>query len=86
MKKSVGGGPALLLTRKVFVALKKGRTAILRRQVIHECWDWRMVGVCRFRWKMLSTKDSYVDHIGFIGTHSAHRCDVAISFLASPAE
>ena len=72
------GGFAVLVKREVF----EGITTTTG-------WDWRMTEVCQIHgFKMLATKQSYADHIGYIGTHSnlrtIGRCATALNYIGDP--
>ena len=79
-KKSVGG-LALAINRDIFE--KVDPNVILDRHS-HFCWDWQCVTLCnKMGYKILCSKDSYVDHIGFVGVHSRRegQGDQAQNFL-----
>jgi hypothetical protein len=70
LKQSVGGASLLLKTNTMFNALKytlkNGYTDSAKTS-----WDWGMVNYCKENnIKILSTKNSYVQHIGIDGVHS----------------
>ncbi len=78
VKKSMGGF-AVLLKKEMYAHVKKTRG-----------WDWEMTRVCsEMGYEMLATKNSYVDHIGYIGTHSnartIERCATALNFVGDKA-
>lgn len=82
IKESVGG-LAVAVNRKIFERVNPNIVLPYHKNF---CWDWQCVALCRdLRYDIVCSRDSYVDHIGFIGVHSRSEktADRAQNFLGA---
>ena len=80
-EKKSAGGLGLAINKDIF---EKVDPNVILNHHTHFCWDWQCVLLCKqMKYKILCSKDSYVEHIGLFGRHSPNGIysDTAKNFL-----